>query len=71
MAKFSYVNKEKQLVEFSFNDIKPENPINDFIQNNSVDDSYDFDELTTNGIYLFQNISKINNEVKHLSLIHI
>lgn len=65
MAKFSYVNKEKQLVEFSFNDIKPENPINDFIQNNSVDDSYDFDELTTNGIYLFQNISKINNEVKH------
>lgn len=65
MAKFSYVNKEKQLVEFSFNDIKPENPINNFIQNNSVDDSYDFDELTTNGIYLFQNISKINNEVKH------
>lgn len=65
MAKFSYVNKEKQLVEFSFNNIKPENPINDFIQNNSVDDSYDFDELTTNGIYLFQNISKINNEVKH------
>ena len=65
MAKFSYANKEKQLVEFSFNDIKPENPINDFIQNNSVDDSYDFDELTTNGIYLFQNISKINNEVKH------
>ena len=65
MAKFSYVNKEKQLVEFSFNDIKPENPINDFIQNNSVDDSCDFDELITNGIYLFQNISKINNEVKH------
>lgn len=65
MAKFSYVNKEKQLVEFSFNDIKPENPINDFIQNKNVDDSYDFDELTTNGIYLFQNISKINNEVKH------